>query len=166
MNRRQIALKLILDSLKISPGMSSFDERLALQKSIYLAQQMGVPLGYQFSWYLRGPYSKDLTSDAYACFEAETPQGWDIGSGIKAKLDRFRPFIDSVKRKSNPVRELEKLASVLFVVKTGQASENDTARITARMQAAGKDFDQGEVDGALQTLRRNGFIAAAEDRRR
>jgi len=55
MNRRQIALKLVLDSLGIQLSMSSFDERLALQKTIYLAQQMGVPLGYQFSWYLRGP---------------------------------------------------------------------------------------------------------------
>jgi len=166
MNRRQIALKLVLDSLGIQLSMSSFDERLALQKTIYLAQQMGVPLGYQFSWYLRGPYSRELTSDAFATIGTEAPEGWDISTGVEAKLEKLRPFISSVKRGPNQVRNLEKLASVLFVIKTGQASEKDTSTITARMKAAGKDFDQREVDGAVQTLRENGFLAETQDRRR
>ncbi len=161
MNRRQIALKIVLDALGIPLSMSSFDERLALQKAIYLAQQMGVNLGYQFSWYLRGPYSKDLTSDAYSSIGTETPEGWDVDAGVKAKLVRFRPFIDSVRRKPNHVRELEKLASVLFVIKTGQAPQKDTAKIAARMKAAGKDFDQREVDGAVKILQEGGFLPDA-----
>jgi len=159
MNRRQIALKLVLDALGVPATMTSFDERLALQKTIYLAQQVGVPLGYQFSWYLRGPYSKDLTSDAYAGLGTQTPEGWNLGPSAGAKLERFRPFINSVRLQPNPVRELEKLASVLFVIKTGQAPEKDTAKIAARMKAAGKDFDQREVDGAVKILQENGFLS-------
>jgi len=161
MNRRQIALKIVLDALGIPVSMSSFDERLALQKAIYLAQQMGVNLGYQFSWYLRGPYSKDLTSDAYSSIGAETPEGWDVDAGVKAKLERFRPFIDSIRRKPDHVRELEKLASVLFVIKTGQVPQKDAAKIAARMKAAGKDFDQREVDGAVKILQEGGFLSEA-----
>src|SRR4051812_11372113 len=142
--------------------MSSFDDRLALQKGVYLAQQMGVNLGYQFSWYLRGPYSRNLTSDAFASIGTKTPEGWDIDASVKAKLERFRPFIDAVRRKPGHVRELEKLASVLFVIKTGQAPEKDTVKITARMKAAGKDFDQREVDGAVKILQEGGFLPAAE----
>ena len=71
------------------------------------------------------------------------------------------PFIDSVRGKPNHVRELEKLASILFAIKTGQVPANDTAKITAKMSAAGKDFDQREVDGAVQTLRKTGFIVEA-----
>jgi hypothetical protein len=90
MNRRQIALKLVLDALGIAPTMDSFDQRLALQKTIYLAQQMGVSLGYQFSWYRRGPYSADLTADAFANIGTQLPEGWGIDDGIQAKVAKMR----------------------------------------------------------------------------
>src|SRR5579885_637652 len=44
----------------------SFDERLKLQKTIYLLQSaFRVNLGYTYNWYLRGPYSPGLAADAY-----------------------------------------------------------------------------------------------------
>jgi uncharacterized protein YwgA len=161
MNRRQIALKIVLDTLEISADMSTFDERLALQKAIYLAQQTGVNLGYQFSWYLRGPYSTDLTSDTYASIGTKTPEGWDIDVSVKEKLAKFKSFIDSVRQNTNYVRELENLASVLFVIKTGQAPQRDAAKIVARMKAAGKDFNQREVDGAVKFLQEGGLLPEA-----
>ena len=42
-----------------------FEDRLALQKVTYLLQEAGVVLGYDFTWYVRGPYSPSLTKDAY-----------------------------------------------------------------------------------------------------
>jgi uncharacterized protein YwgA len=163
MNRRQIALKLVLDGLGMAPTMDSFDQRLTLQKTIYLIQQLGVPLGYHFSWYLRGPYSSELTSDAYANLDSEVPEGWTLGKSLDAKLSKAKPFIDRIRKKRDSVQELEKLASVLFVIKTGQASVKDTGKITARMQAAGKGFTQEEVDDAVQTLHQNGFLPETED---
>lgn len=43
-----------------------FDQRLEMQKAIYLLQDMGVPVGdYGFRWYRHGPYSQSLQDDMY-----------------------------------------------------------------------------------------------------
>ena len=45
---------------------SSFDQRMEMQKAIYLLQDMGVPVGdYGFRWYQHGPYSQRLQDDMY-----------------------------------------------------------------------------------------------------
>lgn len=45
---------------------SDFDQRMEMQKAIYLLQDMGVPVGdYGFRWYLHGPYSQSLQDDMY-----------------------------------------------------------------------------------------------------
>ena len=46
---------------------SNFDNRLKMQKGIYLLQEMGVPAGeYRFSWYKHGPYSQSLLDDMHS----------------------------------------------------------------------------------------------------
>ena len=45
---------------------SDFNQRMEMQKAIYLLQDMGVPVGdYGFRWYLHGPYSQNLQDDMY-----------------------------------------------------------------------------------------------------
>lgn len=158
MNRRQIALKLVLDELGMDPSMESFDERLILQKTIYLVQNMGIPLGYHFSWYIRGPYSRDLTADAFANLGAGIPEGWLLSDIQRSKLAEAKAILESVTAGKSQPRELEKLASVLFVVRTGQESPHNIDGITARMTAAGKDFSRGEVDDAVRVLREQRLI--------
>ncbi|WP_192847455.1 hypothetical protein [Aureimonas sp. AU40] len=66
MDAKQIALKLVLDGLNEADDIQSVSERVRIQKAIYLAQVMGVNLGYSYSWYVKGPYSTSLTRDYYA----------------------------------------------------------------------------------------------------
>lgn len=41
-----------------------FDDRLEMQKAIYLLQDMGISVGeYSFLWYKHGPYSQTLQND-------------------------------------------------------------------------------------------------------
>lgn len=43
---------------------AEFDERMKMQKGIYLLQNMGVPVGdYGFRWYIHGLYSQELQDD-------------------------------------------------------------------------------------------------------
>lgn len=46
--------------------MSSFENRIKLQKLIYILQSEGIDFGYEFTWYIRGPYSSLLADDGYA----------------------------------------------------------------------------------------------------
>jgi uncharacterized protein YwgA len=58
-------------------SLESFGGRLTLQKTVYLLQAFGIFLGYNFNWYLYGPYSPSLTRDAF-----------DIGP----TLNKFEPI--------------------------------------------------------------------------
>ena len=60
-----IALKMLLDKIGIPIQLNSFLDRLKLQKAVYLIQLTGIDLGYRFSWYIRGPYSSELTKDLF-----------------------------------------------------------------------------------------------------
>ena len=43
---------------------SLFDDRLEMQKSMYLLQELGISVGdYDFMWYKHGPYSQSLQND-------------------------------------------------------------------------------------------------------
>jgi hypothetical protein len=166
MNRRQIALKLVLKELGAQATLKTFDDRLILQKTVYLVQQFGIPLGYSFSWYLRGPYSRDLTADAFAEFDNPLPDGWCLDEGQIATLNRVKPLIDDIRSRPDAARELEKLASVLFVIKTNQGSVDDVDGIASRMKAAGKDFSNEDVRNAIDLLREREFLPQAQDCRR
>ena len=98
----------------------SFEERLKLQKIIYLLQDSGMQLGYGFGWYKYGPYSQDLVSDAYTVLKsrrseyerAESDGKWDFNAETKAKFEAFKETFDT-----NSLEELEMLTSVRFVKK-------------------------------------------------
>jgi len=158
MNRRQIALKLVLEELEISSQMKTFDERLILQKTVYLAQQKGITLGYHYSWYLHGPYCRDLTADAFAT-RSEIPAGWFLDEPSKSILAELKAFFSTFKK--DKARRFEMLGSVLFAIKTGQAKASDTPKITKLMKDAGKNFSEQEVNETVKTLQSKGFIQAA-----
>jgi len=46
-------------------SVEGFQNRLKLQKTVYLLQAFGIYLGYEYNWYLYGPYSPGLARDAY-----------------------------------------------------------------------------------------------------
>jgi uncharacterized protein YwgA len=45
--------------------MGTFENRIKLQKLVYILKSLGVDFGYDFTWYIYGPYSSDLTHDGY-----------------------------------------------------------------------------------------------------
>lgn len=64
MNITQVATALTLRELRCF-SLKSPEDRALLQTKVFLAQELGVPLGFGFSWHITGPYSPDLTEAAY-----------------------------------------------------------------------------------------------------
>jgi len=52
-----------------NPSLGSFNDRMKLQKLVYLLRELGHDCPYSFDWYVRGPYSPSLTSVLYAADE-------------------------------------------------------------------------------------------------
>jgi uncharacterized protein YwgA len=162
MDRQQIGVKLTVEGLKLPFQIDSFEDRLILQKAVYLAQAKGINLGYYYHWYLHGPYCPSLTRDEYA-IDCELSQGIDESSNWKlddesiAKLKRLQNLIPQGNRR-NVRRKLELLASVHFLVSRKQVRETDSKEITAILERFDKDFGEEEVQNALRELMDYGLL--------
>ena len=66
MNNTLTNLSRVMSELEVGESVNTLDERVTAQKAVYLAQVVGVNLGYQFTWYSTGPYSSDLAKDCYS----------------------------------------------------------------------------------------------------
>ena len=156
MDRQQIGLKLTVDGLKLPFQINTFEDRLILQKAVYLAQAAGVNLGYYYHWYLYGPYSPSLTRDEYAIGyelsqDADDSEGWKLDDESAERLKKLQNLIPKGDR-SEVRQKLELLASVHFLVSRRQVRQNDAGEITATLKRFNKDFSEEDIKKALREL--------------
>lgn len=162
MDRQQIGVKLTIDGLGLEFKIDSFEDRLIMQKSVYLAQTAGVNLGYYYHWYLHGPYSPSLTRDEYAIATdisvgTDESEGWKLDDASSQRLEEIRGIFTEPER-DKLARKLELLASVHFLIERRQVSKVDTSRITATLKRFNKDFSKEEVKEALGELKSYGLL--------
>lgn len=162
MDRQQIGLKLTLDALDFRLRLETFDERMALQKTIYLCQGAGIHLGYRYNWYLRGPYSPELTRDAFELNAKQESafddiEGWDLDTESILRLNRIRPLWNSIAAEHRP-RQLELLASVLFLKRSYDGRNKDNAGLRQILERNEKFFSEKEIQLAIEDLVRHGLL--------
>lgn len=156
MNKQQISLYLTLDALGIPKRVETFTDRLIIQKSVYLAQEFGINLGYFYRWYLHGPYSPSLSRDAYEIIDTieeikkETVK-YSLDSISASKLKKIRNQIKAISQE-NLGRELELLASVHYLHLRFNMSGKSVTEVTKGLTHRGKSFNEKEVESATETL--------------
>ena len=156
MERRQIGLRLVLDKLDLPVTIDSFDNRLILQKAIYLAQAAGVSLGYYYRADLLGPHCPAVAEDGFAV-SSELSQGvddakeWKLDPASSEKLARVRQLLAGSSR-PDLVKKLELLASVHYLVDRHQVAGRDPKVISETLQRFDKLFGEQEVTVALGEL--------------
>jgi hypothetical protein len=161
MERQQIGLKLTMNALGLPARLESFPDRLILQKAVYLSQAAGVLLGYHYNWYLRGPYSPSLTRDAFAV-AAELAQGSDEGQGWRLdetslqRLEDLKPLLND-QEPDQRARHLELLASVHFLLQTGQGRSTSPEELGDVLRRYGKDFTAQQIRQAIEELTQYGL---------
>lgn len=122
------------------------EERLKLQKTIYLLQSYGLKLGYGFSWYKYGPYSQDLVFDAYTVLGAEKgkykqdAETLTFSESCKQKFAEFRRICESILQSAE---HLELLASVCFLCKTWYPSV-ERSEIVGHLKKHKKQYFNGQ----------------------
>ena len=164
MDRQQISVKLTADSLGLPFKIESFQDRLIMQKAIYLAQTAGIQLGYFYQWYLHGPYSSSLTRDEYAIAmdlsaDMDESNGWTLDDASLQRLKALKPIFKESDR-NKLAQKLELLASVHFLIDRKQVSKIDPYKIAEILQRYNKPFNKQHVEKAIEELKEYGFLAA------
>jgi len=172
MDRQQILLAKSLQAAEVSLSVRTFNERLILQKAVYLLQAAGIHLGFRFRWYLRGPYSPDMTAGAFAIvnegkYGEKELQGWKLDAESANRAFKLKPLLHREgETKTAQANRLELLASALFLFKTDQAKPNDPENTSKILKLNNKDFDIGDVRTAVKDLKAHGLLTQAKDESR
>jgi uncharacterized protein YwgA len=162
MDRQQIGVKLSADGLGLPFKITTFEDRLIMQKAVYLVQAAGVNLGYFYHWYLHGPYSSSLTKDEFAIAmgisaDLDESKGWKLDDASSKRLNRIRSLFSETKR-DKLAKKLELLASVHFLIDHKQVTGANTKQITETLKRFKKDFSEVDVKKALGELNTYGLL--------
>jgi hypothetical protein len=153
---RQRLLASVIDAFG-GVDLQSFDDRLLLQKRMFLLDVAGVDLGYVHSWYLRGPYSPALTRDAFACERELTRLGPGCGMAlpnvVTEKITELRGALGKYWRDT---RQLELLASVIYLHRSSRPATMG-ALIDVLLKRKPK-YKSAEVEAAVTRARANGWL--------
>lgn len=122
MTSRKILLSILLDEFD-GLELDGFDDRLTLQKRIYLLQLFGVDLRYQYNWYVRGPYCPSLTEEAFELDRRkdETEKlssAYELTQEARKRLQEYRKFEKEMLSTDLP-RFLELAASIHYLKHIG-----------------------------------------------
>jgi len=165
MDRQQILLAKSLEAAQVPLSVKTFNERLILQKSAYLLQAAGIHFTYRFRWYIRGPYSSEMTAGAFGIvnegeYGERELQGWKLDEQSSARARNLQPLLHREgEAKADQARRLELLASALFLFKTEQAKPSDPEGTSKILKKNDKDFDTSEVKAAVKELKAHGLLA-------
>jgi hypothetical protein len=127
MDTRTVLYKL---ATQLGLARNTMEDRLRLQKTVYLLQTYGLRLGYGFSWYRYGPYSQELVYDAYRSLHAEKDKyaqqakSLRFSANTETWLTRFK---ETLGQGLDDAKQLELLASVSFVRKAWHPAATEFA---------------------------------------
>ena len=128
--------------------MSSFKNRLTFQKTVYFLQIFGLSFGYNFNWYVYGPYSSILTKDGYEMEKVKNvPKIAFINPKYEESLAKLDKFLG---KKRHDADWLELLASIHFLKSTKLATtKRDIIETITHKQT---HFDEQDCEKALEYL--------------
>lgn len=102
-----------------------FNQRVKLQKVVYLLENMGVHVGnYSFTWNKYGPYSIALDDDAYRCSQRENTRFVTFTNEAQSAFEQIRNII-SERNVYEDFNWLECISSLHFLKYVSHISLDD-----------------------------------------
>lgn len=147
-------LALLFRGIHAPVEMGSLDERIRVQKITYLAQCFGLELDYKFSWYIRGPYSKDVTKSGFEIYEnkIDLNQFQTSHELDNQRVERFSKFIAP---HLTDTLWLEIASSAIYLRKksyAGQPLDQTIGYLLEDLTYGYKNFDEDLVRNVLNEI--------------
>lgn len=143
-------------------NIDKFDSRIRMQKYVYIAKEFfGIDLDYNFSLYIRGPYSSDLADDYYSI------GGFTSGNLPDSIIDmeKFKEFEKFVKE-HNKIADLEVITTIHFLNETnkhlvtyGRLSKNTLRSFIIERTHDLKNVSKKKIEEFYDLLLRKGFLS-------
>lgn len=152
MNNSHIATAIAIRDLHCYT-LESINDRILLQKKVYLAQDIGLPLGYGYSWYIHGPYSTDLTAVAYQIIPEgdtaiENHSLKEPFASMITKVNSLENAIDEQKLTISVVQWYELIASIAYWYKRGYNTEK---MAVDKIKATKPQFTEEQIKAGYST---------------
>jgi len=88
-----------LKEISFKPKINEFQDRLIIQKVVYLLQRKGIDSNFEYNLHVRGPYSPDLTKEVYdhksAVERLETSS--KLNNSESKKVEEFKELFSELK---------------------------------------------------------------------
>jgi uncharacterized protein YwgA len=138
-------------------GERSFDNRFMIQKYVYLARYFNLEMGYGFSMYLHGPYSRSLADDYYDLAIDEAMEA-EFGPGSVSRTSdlnglQVNTFFEFVNGRD---REWLEAATTLLSL---SRHFTDRRRLLERTTNMKDHIPEGRIESILRTLEKNGLVS-------
>jgi len=136
--------------------LDAFQERLLLQKRIFFTSMLGVDLGHVHSWYIRGPYSRGLTEDAFKIESARASgdvEPTTLPDDLIEKVDEVQALFGD---DWNDHQRMELLASVYFLAK--KYDRKDLDFLSEKLTSFKKNFTEQDAADAVDSLSEKGIL--------
>ncbi len=150
-------------------GSKSKLGRKAFQKLMHLSNDLaGIPTGYTFSFYIYGPFSRELSSDlelaeaaaiissaqdnSSGAFEihegaqAETAEKW-AGDYFATYHTKLSALLEKFGKK--PAKSLELYSTIVFIENSEQELRGDAEKIVKRVNALKPKYSDTEIRSAI-----------------
>jgi len=140
-------------------SMATFDERLVLQKKVYLLQQLGLNLGNAYGWYLRGPYSRDVTNDGFYLAGIQNQNIASLEKNEIGATEKLQLLVNDaqVSLKNSEVYCLELIASLHFILKYGYPKPSNDKEAINQLTKQKPEFTKTDVKTAMGLLKKHGL---------
>jgi len=143
--------------------LNNLDNRKIMQKKIYFLQEFGFDFGYNFGFYIYGPYSAELTSDAFRLDEQfdvarRTITRQRLDSEHRRLLNQLNILIRDIP--SNELADrLELLSSIHFLNNhIFEPIDNLEDMVTEIRKRKPDRFRRNEIENAWNRLEENDLI--------
>lgn len=134
----------------MEPNPSTFGERKRIQKLIYIAQEFGVDLGFNFTWYIHGPYSPDLIKSIFDVMERNSQvENIDLAPDEVSKLSEIRDFL---KEDIQSTETLELIGSLLYLRIAGRKFNASKAEIMSVLKEKKPQFSDDKIEHCWNKL--------------
>lgn len=130
------------------------DDRIALQKTVYLLMNMGVNVGdYSFEWGKYGPYSLALDVDAFKCSQRTLREGIDFSDVTLKRMNKLVQYIQEGQDKFKSYTRtnwLESIASLHYLKYVLHIKDSEQRVLDALQERKGHLNDSDANYRALQ----------------